>query len=350
MNLKAKPIFQKEDGIYKIIDDFTKIRIYEVDCAASCSHFKSSLGNVRQNWVGNLRIARVLNGAIIRVEDVSEDLLLNSMDFSVIKGSLAGEEEHLVISENLDKFSINKGYESKTLVSGMSWYAHEVPNVDSVQVTPLIQGIAAGGNYGQLNSVFTRSLQSTPSGPAAKSKHFLAHMLSSEGSGHGFKWIDSTQQGSCANLEMVSCEDYPRSIEVHDFSLFNELRYSCGWKLSLPPDAGQTTVTYVYDVFDIHMVYELTLQTRPEERPQSAGILEGLYTATIMMPTQTRDLKKHIYDTVRREARVWDDILHLCHLLINRFNSDWLKDYLRSHRSLVVDEFVHYLGDQKSAK
>jgi hypothetical protein len=344
MNLKAKPVFQKEDGIYKVVDDFRKLRVFEVDCAASSVHFKSSLGNVRQNWVGNLRIARALNGALVRVDDLTEDFLRQAMDFESLDFKLAGHDELLVESKEVTLFSINKGFESKSLISQPGRHGQlSMRHTTSESTTP-VQGLMDPRLVHQ-GSAFTRSLQSTPVANALVEK-----------AGPGFRRLESlhslheperAEAGSCANVEMVVCEDYPRELQVHDFELFNALRYSCGWRLAAP--LGGPTVTYVYDLFDVHLVYELAVFERPDDVDQRDK-LEGIYTATVLMPLHSREGKRQIYDTVRREARVWDDILHLCHLIIAQFGSDWLKEYLKSHRSLVVDEFVHYLNDQKSVK
>jgi hypothetical protein len=262
LNFKAKSIFQKEDGIYKIVDDFRKLRVFEVDCAVSVNHFKSTLGNVRQNWVGNERVTRALNGLLIKDSEITEGFLKSSMDFSPL-------------------------------------------------TIPLEQPIMA--------------------------------LESDDSQGKSY---DTCELAVCGNRELVTCEDYPRELQVHDFGLFNSLRYSCGWKLSGQPTGS--TITYVYDMLDVHMIYELVLYEKPAEDKE--GQLEGIYTATIMMPSQIKDIKRQIYDTVRREARVWDDIFHLCHLIIAQFRTEWLKEYLIRHRSLVVSEFVHYLNDQKSVK
>lgn len=340
MNLKAKPIFQKEDGIYKIVDDFRKLRLFEVDCAASCSHFKTSLGNVRQNWVGNLRIARALNGALVQSKDLTDSFLVQAMNFDDWVHKLSGQDD-LVASHAQDTFSINKGFESKTLISQAAIQTSDRKKFPASEATTPMQALEKN----QLLAGFTgsKSLHSSPAGAAHNNANYGFVRLESLRS---LGETDTADLGSCSNLEMVTCEDYPRELQVHNFALFNALRYSCGWRLAAP--ASGHTITYVYDIFDVHMVYELSLFEKTAS--QSDDQLEGIYTVTLLMPVHTKDLKKQIYDTVKREARVWDDILHLCHLMIAQFNSDWLKEYLKSHRHLVVDEFVHYLNDQKSVK
>lgn len=357
MNLKAKPMFPKEEGIYKIVDDFRKIKLFEVNCAPSCSHFRTSFGNIRQNWVGNIRIATALNGSLINVSDIDQNYLSEVMNFDDLNRMLAKQPGKFLEPEIVCRpGSVCKHQE---LARRRSWNQQDEEN-DTIKPLPLvIQGIANGGAYGQLNSLMTQSLQTTPIGHSAHRK-----TLETEGLKHAentylsINPADCTHNGSCMDLKMMSCQEYPRTIEITNFDLLNELRYSCGWRLESFPRGN--VIRYRYEMFDVHMVYELTLQSRYDnsvssfdtldESDLSQQKLEGMYTVDIQMPSQTRDLKKHIYDTIKKEARIWDDILHLCNLIVNKFNTEWLKDYLRTHKSLVINEFVHNLNDQKATK
>ena len=352
MNIKSKAFFQKEDGIYKVIDDFRKIRLFEIDCAPSCSNFKTSLGNVRQKWVGNTRIARALNGALLVISDITEDFLIKAMDFSTILKKLADTVEYPEHTCEHDVCKQAKHVMSVHIPSGKSYHGFEGPaNPESTNASPIIQGIGGGGVYGQLNSNFTKSLQVTPIGPSTKSRGIMSSAFQLQPVPSTIKDTPepSEQSKTPAYMKvfMTTCEDYPRTIEIHNFDIFNNLRYSCGWKLASTPEGS--TITYIYDMLDIYMIYELSLQKHYDGMSCDSE-MTGMYTATVMMPSHTKDLKKHIYDTIRREARMWDDILHLCHLIINKFQTDWLKDYLRNHKNLVINEFAHYLGDQKSTK
>jgi hypothetical protein len=81
MNVKARPMFAKEEGIYKVVEDFRKLKVFEVNCAPSCSHYRTALGSIRQPLVGNARIAAALNGGLVRVEDVDVAFLRSAIDF-----------------------------------------------------------------------------------------------------------------------------------------------------------------------------------------------------------------------------------------------------------------------------
>lgn len=356
MNLKAKPMFQKEEGIYKIIDDFRRIKLFEVNCAPSCSHFRTSLGNIRQDWVGNIRIATALNGSLLSVSQINEEFLIESMNFDDLNRMLAKYPGKFLEPEKVCKPI--EPTKMQELPRTGSWNEQD-GKIPEIPKTQIIQGISSGGSYGQLNSLTTQSLQTTPNGHCMLRRFSIMDSVREiDNVCPSFKPIECTHTGTCNDLKMVSCQEYPRTIEITNFDLLNELRYSCGWRLESYPKGN--IIRYRYEMFDVHMVYELTLQSRYESSISNVEVidesdlttqkLEGMYSVNILMPSQTKDLKKHIYDTIKKEARVWDDILHLCNLIVNKFNTDWLKEYLRSHKSLVINEFVHNLHDQKATK
>jgi hypothetical protein len=223
----------------------------------------------------------------------------------------------------------------------------------------MIQTVEAPGHSGLLDSAFAHSLPTAPHRPGLRRMASQQAKRPPDKSLPATKSSECSHAGPCDKVDFVSCQDYPRTLEVADFGRLNGLRYSCGWRLeSISSDA---VIRYRYELFDIHMVYQLTAvrldhpQGIREQRDCAefdvAGLqLAGTYTVDVMMPASTREARRHIYETVRQEARVWDDILHLCGQLVAGFHSDRLKGYLKAHRGLVVDDFVHYLKDQKAAK
>lgn len=362
MNVKAKPMFIKEEGIYKIIDDFRKIKLFEINCAPSCSHYRTSLGNIRQNWVGNIKVATALNGGLLKVEDMNADFFRDVMNFdylSSVRAHRAGIYHQL---EDIAR-SVKRGPsgDSATLNSSMAGQ-REVDSLkrsEAIDHPQLTQEADGGSSIGKINATMSQSVQVTPPGSSLRRMMSQQVKRMSEKVCMTVKSTECTHMGPCDKIEFVSCEEYPRSIEVTDFSQMNELRYSCGWRLESISKAG--VIRYRYEMFDIHMLYELMVQSLDHDHAIKDQTdcpifdiadqhLEGMYTVNIMMPSQTRDSKKHIYETIRKEARVWDDIMSLCHLMVGRFNTDWLKDYLKSHRSMVINDLVHNLNDQKAAK
>ena len=89
MNFRNKPVFSKDDGAYKIVDDFRKIKLFEVDCSSSARNYKSSLGNIRQSVIGNSRLVAGLNGEFMTVADLNHETFVKSQDFSCISKRLS---------------------------------------------------------------------------------------------------------------------------------------------------------------------------------------------------------------------------------------------------------------------
>lgn len=356
MNVKAKPMVGKEEGIYKIIDDFRKIKLFEVNCAPSCSHYRTSLGNIRQNWVGNLKVVTALNGGLLHVDDLTLRFFNEVMNFDHLSNVRAHRPGIYHQLEDIAK-SI------KPNLYGESIATHRIvggPNKsDTSDLQRSIPEVVAESSIVPINSTMSQSMQTTPQGSSLKRMMSQQIKRPAEKICMPTKSMECTHGGPCDKIQFVSCDEYPRSIEVTDFSKMNELRYSCGWRLESISSEG--VIRYRYEMFDFHMLYELTLQTlyHPHAIAEQSDChffdlhdlqLEGMYTVNVMMPSQTRESKRQIYETIRKEARVWDDIMHICHLMVGKFNTDWLKDYLKAHRSMIINDFVHNLNDQKASK
>lgn len=84
MNFRGKPALVKDDGIYKIVDDFTKVKVFEIDCAPAMKHYRISQGNIRYDNPANKKLLRELNGSAMDIDDITEATMLKNLSFSSI--------------------------------------------------------------------------------------------------------------------------------------------------------------------------------------------------------------------------------------------------------------------------
>jgi hypothetical protein len=75
LNFKNKGLPLKSVDLYKIVDDFTKLKIFEIDCLPYNKDYKTHLGAVRVINPDGIKILEFLNGGLIPLERVSKEFL-----------------------------------------------------------------------------------------------------------------------------------------------------------------------------------------------------------------------------------------------------------------------------------
>ncbi len=285
MNFKSRPVFVKDDGVFKIIDDFRKIKMFEVDCAPSAGDYRSSFGNIRYGSSGNARLVNSLNGGFINIEDLNMDFLRKNHDFSSIMKKLAA-------------------------LSSSSLAISEAPFIS--------MPITKQKSYETISSPVLASSSSRSTG------------------------------------QMIICPDYPLNLEVLNFNVLHELRYSCGWRLECEP--LESIIRYKYELFDLNMIYEMmkvddiSPSIKMDNDESKVLNRDGQYVITIYIPYSSREQKAQIYNIIKEEARVWDSIVALCYqILLKIDNFENLTSYLHPKKELV-DKLIDKISDQKATK
>ena len=54
---------------------------------------------------------------------------------------------------------------------------------------------------------------------------------------------------------MTACKGYPLELQVKNFDLLHDLRYSCGWRIE--SDQPEHLIRYKYEIFGINMTYDM---------------------------------------------------------------------------------------------
>lgn len=259
MNFRGKSMLIKDEGIYKIIDDFRKLKVFEVDCAPSMRDLKTTQGNIRFANPGNAKLVAQLGGNLLDV---------GSLNYHTLK-------EHLNFSQ-LAKRSAK--------IRSMNAYFGLSPEVN------------------------------------------LAELLGS--------------QASCPQLSEVT--SYEIRLQQCDTATFESLRYSCGWKKV--DETADGFMYFLLDHFDCYLVYQMK---RVEMETPCPGL--GHWQVRLFAPANVKEAKKSAYDIIKEEAKVWDEILHLCEKLNELKELEDLKEYISSHKEPIKRLQIR-VNDQKSTK
>lgn len=318
LNIKNKAMCPRDEVAYKSVDDFRKIRTYEIDCSTSSKDFKSTERTIRNYHPGNRKFTQALNGDILSVVELTAEKMKRNMNFPELMDRIQLEKEsssHFVF-DSVAAAGLEKMYQQiEERREDTPTPSHSIlPGLDQTQES-------------------TSPVNSSISKTRVLSPLAASHNLSSQ-----YRLM----------------QDYPREVVVYDFDIFNDVKYSCGWRLI--SQTSDSHIRYVYDRFEISMFYEMSrvkntlagsssLQ-EPLKAQQSGMAREGKYEAKVYGGGKESSKKQ---DVISAEARVWDDILTFCFELRLLPQEAALEAYVQKKRG-VCEQLLEKLKDQKSTK
>jgi hypothetical protein len=297
LNFKGKPTFLKEEGAYKIIDDFRKVRLFEVDCAVSCRNFRSSFGNIREENPGNGRLASGLGGRLMFAEELTKSELAKNMDF--VAADLYTTTLASVSEQAIQQLGVKKAGTTAMMLAPLNLQPAPMA-LEPAEKLSLDQYVVCR-DYPRLLTLTSLDL--------------LRNL-----------------RYSCGWVQVV---DPPGDLAIlYSYTLFD---MSLFYSLKRVSTRGES--------------FEMEEREIGEMR---AGKKDegGTFEVRILVPPTVKDSKESkrlCYEIVKDEAKSWDDIMSLCQQMVILRSVPLIKDCLLS-RALVAENLIAKINDQKSTK
>ena len=290
LNLRNRPGFLKGDDIYKLVDDFRKIKYFEIDCAPSSRDFRTAFGGVREMIPCNDRLAAALNGGVMCIQDLDRSTWKKLLDFSTI-------------TKPIPLFNRSN--------SGPVWQPRLDEMSSCVGVTSPQRGLLPD----------MVPLPGYPKPILTVSDFELLHQLR-----YSCGWkLDTSSIPS--DFPQKGCKNPPEFIrfEYHmfDVHLVQELR-----RIPSPPAKDSLT-------------------TEPNEQKVESTVS---YKVTLLQPSLIKDGKHNVYDVIRTELMEWDDILELCNSLLTTSTDEELVSLVRKNTANSASNLLKQVTDQKCTK